>query len=31
MFMFVNKRPYISCANDIEMWVLEGENKEKYN
>ena len=24
MFMLVNKRPYISCANDVEMWVLEG-------
>ena len=23
MFMLVNKRPYISCANDNEMWVLE--------
>ena len=22
MFMLVNKRPYISCANDNEMWVL---------
>ena len=24
MFMLVNKRPYISCANDVEMWLLEG-------
>ena len=23
MFMLVNKIPYISCVNDIEMWVLE--------
>ena len=23
MFMVVNKGPYISCANDVEMWVLE--------
>ena len=23
MFMLVNKRPYVSCANDVEMWVLE--------
>ena len=27
MFMLVNKRPYISCANDVEMWVLEGVKK----
>ena len=26
MFMLVNKRPYMSCANGVEMWVLE-ENK----
>ena len=25
MFMLVNKWSYIiSCANDVEMWVLEG-------
>ena len=23
MFVSVNKRPYISCANDVEMCVLE--------
>ena len=23
MFMLVNKRPYISCENGVEMWVLE--------
>ena len=23
MLMLVNKRPYVSCANDVEMWVLE--------
>ena len=23
MFMLVNKRPYISCANAVEIWVLE--------
>ena len=23
MFMLVNKRQYISCANEVEMWVLE--------
>ena len=23
MFMLINKRPYISCLNDTEMWVLE--------
>ena len=23
MFMLVNKKPYISWANDNEMWVLE--------
>ena len=23
MFMLVNKKPYISCANDVEIWVLE--------
>ena len=22
MPMLVNKRPYISCANEVEMWVL---------
>ena len=22
MFMLVNKKPYVSCANDVEMWVL---------
>ena len=27
MFMLVNKRPYISCENDTEMWVLEGGKK----
>ena len=27
MFMLVNKRPYISCANGAEMWVLEEEKK----
>ena len=21
MFMLVNKRPFISCANDVEMWI----------
>ena len=26
MFMLVNKRPYISCANGVEMWVLEEKN-----
>ena len=24
MFMLVNERPYISCANGVEMWVWEG-------
>ena len=23
ILMLVTKRPYISCANDVEMWVLE--------
>ena len=23
MFMLINKRPYISCLNGVEMWVLE--------
>ena len=23
MFMLINKRPYISCLNGNEMWVLE--------
>ena len=23
MFMLVNKRPYVSCANDVKMCVLE--------
>ena len=27
MFMLVNKRPHISCANDVEMWVLKREKK----
>ena len=22
MFILVNQRPYISCANGVEMWVL---------
>ena len=25
--MLVNKRPYISCANDVEMCVLEEKKK----
>ena len=29
MFMLVNKRPYISLANEVEMWVLE--EKELFN
>ena len=24
MFMLVNKRPYISCADGVEMWDFEG-------
>ena len=23
MFMLINKRPYISCLNDVEIWDLE--------
>ena len=23
MFMLINKKPYISCLNGVEMWVLE--------
>ena len=22
-YVHVNKRPYITCVNDVEMWVLE--------
>ena len=22
MFMLVNKKQYVSCTNDVEMWVL---------
>ena len=25
MFMLINNRPYISCLNGVEMWVLEEE------
>ena len=38
MFMLVNKAPYMSCANYVEMWVFEAKkvhfvswNKEKYS
>ena len=27
MLMLINKRPYISCLNGNEMWVLEEEKK----
>ena len=31
MFMLVNKRPYISCANEVEMWVLKEKRVRLYN
>ena len=30
MFMLVNRRPYISCVNGVEMWALEEKNVQFY-